>query len=185
MKNHNSDFEGVMMSIIGDQHADQQIVSDHARNQAVLAPRSHRDRLANIGIFLGISLLTSVVIVTQWTPTGVEPSRLWIHTVVAIALAQLAIISGVSFKASGRSSGQSAKRRPARYVKPGRRIEPQLVRPQPAPPVVEKVEVTPASTGALNGKSYILFTDGSCEIDTMFGRRRFEDLDAAREFVGG
>ena len=185
MQNHNSDFEGVMMSLIGEQQADRQVAGEHVRNNPALAPKSHRDRLANVGIFLGISLLTSVVIVTQWTPTGVEPSRLWVHTVVAIALAQLVIISGVSFKASERSRGQSEKRRSARYVKPGRRIEPQLVRPLPPAPVVEKVEITPASTGSLNGKNYVLFTDGSCEIDTMFGRRRFEDLDAAREFVGG
>jgi hypothetical protein len=36
----------------------------------------------------------------------------------------------------------------------------------------------------LAGREYLTHDDGSVEIDTLVGRRRFVSLDVAREFVG-
>jgi hypothetical protein len=38
--------------------------------------------------------------------------------------------------------------------------------------------------GKLAGREFLQFDDGSIEINTLVGRRRFVSLDAAREFVG-
>lgn len=39
-------------------------------------------------------------------------------------------------------------------------------------------------TGQVEGRDYSVFTDGSIEIDTAFGRRWFESVDHAHEFIG-
>ncbi len=45
----------------------------------------------------------------------------------------------------------------------------------PRPPVVG---------GKLAGREFLEYEDGSIEIDTLVGRRRFVSIDAAEEFVG-
>ena len=47
--------------------------------------------------------------------------------------------------------------------------------PEPRKPVVG---------GKLAGREFLEYEDGSIEIDTLVGRRRFASLAAAREFVG-
>ena len=49
--------------------------------------------------------------------------------------------------------------------------------PLPAPPKA-------VIGGQLAGREYLEYHDGSIEIDTLVGRRRFISIDAAREFVG-
>lgn len=52
--------------------------------------------------------------------------------------------------------------------------------PQPAaPPPVEVV-----ARGDLNGRAYLLYSDGSVVVETLLGRRRFRSLAEAREFIG-
>jgi hypothetical protein len=41
------------------------------------------------------------------------------------------------------------------------------------------------ATGEMNGRRYALFSDGSVELLTLLGRRRFRTIAHAREFVGG
>jgi hypothetical protein len=56
--------------------------------------------------------------------------------------------------------------------------------PPPLSPV--KVPERPALVGhgVIEGRDYSEYADGSVEISTMLGRRRFATLAAAREFVG-
>jgi hypothetical protein len=41
------------------------------------------------------------------------------------------------------------------------------------------------ATGEMNGRRYALFSDGTVELLTLLGRRRFRTIAHAREFVGG
>jgi hypothetical protein len=38
--------------------------------------------------------------------------------------------------------------------------------------------------GALNGRDYILFRDGSVVVETLLGARRFPSITEAQEFIG-
>lgn len=39
--------------------------------------------------------------------------------------------------------------------------------------------------GALNGRDYVLFRDGSVIVETLLGPRRFTSITEAQEFIGG
>lgn len=64
--------------------------------------------------------------------------------------------------------------------------------PAPLPPVLQPLMSSTASSqsrnvltrGDLNGRNYSVFTDGSIEMDTVFGPRWFASIDLAREFIG-
>lgn len=47
----------------------------------------------------------------------------------------------------------------------------------------ETQSVTAIGSGALSGREYTVFDDGSIEIETILGRRRFASILDAREFV--
>jgi hypothetical protein len=38
--------------------------------------------------------------------------------------------------------------------------------------------------GALNGRDYVLFRDGSVVVETLMGPRRFISITEAQEFIG-
>jgi hypothetical protein len=38
--------------------------------------------------------------------------------------------------------------------------------------------------GALNGRDYVLFRDGSVVVETLLGPRRFSSITEAQEFIG-
>jgi hypothetical protein len=52
------------------------------------------------------------------------------------------------------------------------------------PPAPPRLPRKPVVGGKLAGREFLEHEDGSIEIDTLVGRRRFVSLDAAREFVG-
>lgn len=53
---------------------------------------------------------------------------------------------------------------------------PQLMTQRPANEIVTK--------GALGGRDYVLFRDGSVVVETLLGPRRFLSLTEAQEFIG-
>jgi hypothetical protein len=60
---------------------------------------------------------------------------------------------------------------------------------QPAPPAndARPIEVRPPSVvskGFIGERPYAHFSDGSVEVETLLGSRRFESLEAAHSFVG-
>ncbi len=57
-------------------------------------------------------------------------------------------------------------------------------RQQPAAVAQAETPRKPVIGGKLAGREYLVHADGSLEIDTLVGRRRFVSLEAAREFVG-
>ncbi len=71
---------------------------------------------------------------------------------------------------------RTAKQTEAPKPTPARQQQPVKERAKPLPKVVER--------GWLKDRAYVLFIDGSVEIDTLLGRRRFSSMQDAHEFVG-
>lgn len=65
---------------------------------------------------------------------------------------------------------------PAGSFSPGFAQTPMLM-PQRAPSEV-------VTRGALNGRDYVLFRDGSVVVETLLGPRRFGSITEAQEFIG-
>ena len=54
--------------------------------------------------------------------------------------------------------------------------EKPAMRPKVAPRITDE--------GFLRGRTYALYSDGSVEVDTLLGRKRFETMDAAITYLG-
>ncbi len=78
------------------------------------------------------------------------------------------------------------------------RPQPRPSRPMPPPPSAPVKASHPATPmlmpqrssnevvtrGALNGRDYVLFRDGSVVVETLLGPRRFPSIGEAQEFIG-
>lgn len=151
------------------------------------ATRGHpnaKDKIGNLGIFLGISVFTSVVFVAGLMPGTVDAPQLWTHAFIALTLAQFAMLAGATLKVSSRrhdpddAAGDETLARAMANVDASENASSLSNDARPSLPPVA------LASGILGEKTYVAFSDGSIEIDTMLGRRRFADLSAAREFVG-
>lgn len=60
---------------------------------------------------------------------------------------------------------------------PGQAVTKAIVKPQPSQP--RKIP----ERGWVKDRAYVLFTDGSVEVETMLGRRMFPSLQDAQEFI--
>ena len=152
------------------------IRSGAVRKRAVgsYLPKAIGERLANISLFFGASLFMFAVFIAATMSDGVEASSVWTHSVIALSLAQFMMLAGVAFKVASRLE---------RYRQLLLNSSP-ITRKRPLP--AERAAFPrPAASGLLSGRTYVAFVDGTVEIDTLLGRRRFVNLDAAREFVGG
>ncbi len=55
----------------------------------------------------------------------------------------------------------------------------------PPPPFLQQRSANEVITrGALNGRDYVLYRDGSVLIETLLGPRRFASISEAQEFIG-
>lgn len=117
-------------------------------------------------------LLAVTTAVTVLSLAGLLDPRIGL-VIVACAWGQGAIVTGCALLVLAEMRRQ--RRRPARLTwasAPASPSEPSL----PAP--------DPIATGEMNGRRYALFADGSVELLTLLGRRRFRTIAHAREFVG-
>lgn len=67
---------------------------------------------------------------------------------------------------------------------PGSAVASSVQVPMKQQPAARIQTRTVLHTGEVEGRDYAVFTDGSIEIDTAFGRRWFESVDHAHEFIG-
>ncbi|MBR2535444.1 MAG: hypothetical protein IKE66_05160 [Hyphomicrobium sp.] len=143
-----------------------------------------KDKIGNLGIFFGISVFTSVVFVAGLMPGTVDAPLLWTHAFIALTLAQFAMLAGATLKASSRrndtddAAGDETLALAMANVDATENTSSFSNDARPSLPPIA------LASGSLGEKTYVAFSDGSIEIDTMLGRRRFADLSAAREFVG-
>ena len=187
MNNPNTDFENVMaMAALN--------IAPEARQHAFMSriilsgagvSKSRGDRLAEIALLLGISLVTSVILVAETMPSGVDAGQTWTHSLISLSIAQSMMLAGASFKVLSRleryrnvftKSSAAASRTKVKGPRKAAKAK--------AEPGVAAAPAVPTASGLLSGRTYLALSDGSVEIETLLGRRRFINLDAAREFVG-
>lgn len=89
------------------------------------------------------------------------------------------------------STGAAGRAQPvagARSMQPGPSAPINV--PQSVPTVAEPMLMSPRAAGdvvtrgALNGRDYVLFRDGSVVLETLLGPRRFASIGEAQEFIG-
>jgi len=136
-------------------------------------------------VFAGLGLISAIVFVTGYSALMSDTPGIWIHRLMALTVAQSILIAAVAMKLLPLVErrhfsvriGSSATTAPV--LLPDER-KPAEEQPQLSAPTPRR----PTAGGKLAGREFLEFNDGSIEIDTLVGRRRFVSLDAAREFVG-
>jgi hypothetical protein len=159
-------------------------------DMAIGRPRGRRTSPGSItafSVFAGLGLISAIIFVTGYSALMSDTPGIWIHRLMALTVAQSILIAAVAMKLLPLIERRyfSVRIGPRTTVKrellPDRRRE-SADQPQasiPAPPPRK-----PTVGGKLAGREFLQFDDGSIEINTLVGRRRFVSLDAAREFVG-
>jgi hypothetical protein len=152
------------------------------------APRRIREKMGVYTIFGGLGVLSLVIFVIGYSAIESDSPEIWIHRLMALALVQSILIGAVAMKllpTIGHLSfftGTSARLSPPiKASEIGRKVPQPRMEAVP-PPLPEPPQ--PVIGGQLAGRDFMTYGDGSIEIDTLVGRRRFVSLDAAREFVG-
>ncbi|CCB67512.1 MULTISPECIES: hypothetical protein [unclassified Hyphomicrobium] len=152
-----------------------------------IKPQSVRRRgtLAAFSVFAGLGALSVGIFIIGCSALRSDSPEIWIHRLMALAIVQSILIAAVSMKIlpvleRGRSLTKvSATPRRAPALEPPRMSPMPMPTPPPLPSPPKAVV-----GGQLAGREFLEYGDGSIEIDTLVGRRRFASLDAAREFVG-
>lgn len=142
-------------------------------------PRSvrRRERLAELSIFVGLCLMFAVLFVA----TSISDARqAWSDGLLTLLIAQSAILTGTALKFYWTLEGN--RKSLLRFVRSTGHLQ-TGTKVDDLPQTSARTSV-PENIGELAGRQYIAFPDGSVEIDTLLGRRRFSSIDAAREFVG-
>lgn len=142
-----------------------------------------RGAVTAFSIFLGLSIMSAVIFATGYAALWSDTPAIWIHRLMALTVAQSILIAGVTMKLSplierNRSSVRIVKNATAERL---------ALLDQPAPPPLPAVQPEPPKPfigGHLSGRQFLQYHDGTIEIDTLVGRRRFVSIEAAREFVG-
>ncbi len=150
-------------------------------------PARRRGGVAAFSVFAGLGFLSLAIFAIGYSALQSDSPEIWIHRLMALAIVQSILIGAVTMKLlpviERRSSlvriGASVKG--ARAIMPTRRTPPLLIDPVP-PPLPQPAQ--PVVGGQLAGRDFLEYEDGSIEIDTLIGRRRFVSVEAAREFVG-
>lgn len=143
-------------------------------------------RMIPIAVLAVLGIISTIVFIAGYSALLSDTPAVWIHRLMALTVAQSIIIAAIAMKVlpmiEGKElfvrifSGSGADRQPY-FGRPETLPEQPVPLPPPAPR-------KPFIGGKLAGREYVEFDDGSIEIDTLIGRRRFISIDAAREFVG-
>lgn len=143
-------------------------------------------RVITLAVLAGLGLVSAAVFVLGYSALLSDTPAVWIYRLMALTVAQSILIGAVAMKVLPliESKGLSVRISLAdgtrqKSIADGR--EPVSEQPAPLPPPAPR---KPFIGGKLAGREYMEFDDGTIEIDTLIGRRRFISIDAAREFVG-
>jgi hypothetical protein len=160
--------------------------SDHPYADSDVLPPVARGGVAAFSIFAGLGIMSAVIFVTGYSALLSDTPAIWIHRLMALTVAQSILIGGIAMKLlpyvergrfSVRIFADARQRRMPAFEQPALRQKPDAA-------VQQETPRRPLVGGKLAGREFLAHADGSIEIDTLVGRRRFVSLDAAREFVG-
>lgn len=155
--------------------------------KAVSAKR--RGGVAAFAIFGGLGVLSLGIFLIGYSALLSDTPEIWIHRLMALAIVQSILIGAVTMKlmplierrTSNIIIGVGTRATPAVGTPRNNNTTNLSLDPVP-PPLPEPPK--PVIGGRLAGREYLEYDDGSIEIDTLVGRRRFVSLGAAKEFVG-
>lgn len=157
-----------------------------AASQALPTPHEQRGGAAALSVFVGLGLLSLCIFVVGYSALLSDSPEIWIHRLMALAITQSALIGIVTMKLLPIIERRRSLSRIKAYTlrTPPAELPRQAApaRSEPAPPPLPARE--PVVGGQLAGRDYLSYDDGSIEIDTLVGRRRFVSIEAARDFVG-
>jgi len=159
-------------------------------DEALADLRTARTKLPNrvitIAVLAMLGIISAVVFIAGYSALLSDTPAVWIHRLMALTVAQSIIIAAIAMKVLPMIEGKGLSVRiAAGAFRPQKALLDQRgalsEQPAPLPPPAPR---KPFIGGKLAGREYVQFDDGSIEIDTLIGRRRFISIDAAREFVG-
>jgi hypothetical protein len=145
------------------------------------------------GFLLSYPLLAPAVVTSSGGAEIRDPARFILvfgENAVVTGFA-IALLGGMerALRLLGRISGNAGQMRT--QAKPG--VAATAPAPVQAPPIAAMTSPSLMSQrsandvvtrGALNGRDYILFRDGSVVVETLLGARRFPSITEAQEFIG-
>ncbi|HVX35179.1 MAG TPA: hypothetical protein VHC71_03060 [Hyphomicrobium sp.] len=159
---------------------------DEARADILASRPAKPSSVTALSVLAGLGIISAIVFVTGYSALLSDTPAVWIHRLMALTVAQSILIAAVAMKLlplierrrySVRIGSSVGDRQNPLLER--REMAPEEPAPLPAPPPKK-----PVIGGTLAGREFMEYDDGSIEIDTLVGRRRFVSLDAAREFVG-
>jgi len=161
--------------------------SASAGNEQTAREASSSNGVTAFSVFAGLGIISAVVFVTGYSALMSDTPAIWIHRLMALTVAQSILIAAVAMKLlplieRRHFTVRIASPFSARQMPLLEKREMPEERSEPLPPPLP--QRAPVIGGKLAGRDFLEFNDGSIEIDTLVGRRRFVSLDAAREFVG-
>lgn len=151
-----------------------------------LAPVRRRANFGTVLIFGCLGIFSAAIVIIGCSAIQSDSPEIWIHRLMALAFVQSILIGAVAVKALphferwrarqgfGGDNGKSDAVRPRKIAAP---------RTAPVPPPLPEPP-KPVIGGQIAGREFLQHGDGSVEIDTRVGRRRFVSIEAAKEFVG-
>ncbi len=145
-----------------------------------------RRALASMAILLGMSLMVAVVFVAIMSGIWNSAPAQWTHALLALIVAQSAIMVGVGIRSS--MVAEARQQELIRAARAQARLKAETVMPTTPPPLPVRAladRLTLIGRGEIGGRPYVQLGDGSYEVETLLGRRRFGSLDAAEEFLIG
>jgi hypothetical protein len=131
---------------------------------------------------LWVGWVVMVFYAVLWFMTGeVDPDiRRWQGFVMMALLAQSAIVTGIGLAVLDVVPVRPQPRPPTTREAPAE-MPPQVL---PTPPQARVAAMPPFPAASVSGRAARLFPDGSIEIETKLGRRRFPSPADAIRFVG-
>jgi hypothetical protein len=169
-----------------------EIASVQGRSHTLLSlgfgrsPEGRRHAIAIIAILLGVSLMAAVTFVAGTGALFSEAPAPWTHGLLALIVAQSAIMAGAGLKLFNaiESSQQSLQKAARSATRLKAQTLPVSTDPVTALPFQSGLEMR-TRRGRIGDRDFVQYADGSLEIDTRLGRRRFGSLEAAEEFLLG
>lgn len=132
-----------------------------------------------------LAILSAVTVFAGCSALASDQPMIWIHRLMAISLAQSILFAAMVVKLAPMATFARQTTRIA-IPEPFPLLEQARAAAVPPPPHPQPRPERPSLVGhgVLAGRDYAEYSDGSVEINTMLGRRRFISLDTARSFVG-
>jgi hypothetical protein len=141
--------------------------------------------LSVAALLAGVSLMSAVTFVAGFDAMTSGAPEVWSHGLLALSIGEMAVVGSIALKVHRRIE---ANRRMlmalTRSTTRGSPARPLIATERPPSRAITVATNDGLARGSLAGREYVSFADGSVEIDTRLGRRRFVSIEAAREFVG-